>query len=269
MKGGKGDYSFDSVGGEVEVSNIVDVDLFDNRLYMSLRIPKEFLNFGEATGDRSTLLIKDIRYAKRVSKIQGAIKAGVKELLFIHFAYLGQILSDDDIDVHMISTSISEDLERIDFFGNAVQTTDALVRMLESFTEMTGEGDEGAKIDKGYLLFYILENIVKLPDFDLETFFPEVSKYKDEAKNEKDKKKRKRTEGIIESNKDKIFEMVRGRFKIGKQLKEAVNMDLKKDYRIKKIPEEVKWDDRGIKEVIGVLLAHKIKRESKTDIIHG
>jgi hypothetical protein len=64
MKGGKGDYAFESVGGEVDVTGIVDVDLFDNRLYMSLRIPKEFLNFGEATGDRSTLLIKDIRYAK-------------------------------------------------------------------------------------------------------------------------------------------------------------------------------------------------------------
>jgi hypothetical protein len=271
MKGGKGDYAFESVGGDVDVANIVDVDLFDNRLYMSLRIPKEFLNFGEAQGERTTLLIKDIRYAKRVSKIQGAVKAGIKELLFIHFAYKGEILGDDELDVHMVSTSISEDLERIDFFGNAVQTTDALVRMLESFEggDFDDDDDDSAKagIDKGYLLYYILENIVKLPDFDIEKFFPSSAKYKDEAKTEAAKKKRKKTEAIIESNKDKIIEMVRNKYKVNDSIKEAVNLDLTKEYRTTRIPENLKWDNKGIKEVIAVLLARKIKRESKTDKI--
>jgi hypothetical protein len=101
MKDGKGDYAFDKVGGDVDVTSIVDVEMFDNRLFMSLRTPKEFMNFGTGAGDRSTLLLKDIRYAKRINRLQSADKAGLHELLMIHFAAQGREVSPEDFAVNM------------------------------------------------------------------------------------------------------------------------------------------------------------------------
>jgi len=275
LKDAKGDYSFETVGGDVDVSNIVDIEMWDNRLFMALRIPKEYMNFSEAMGDRSTLLLKDIRYAKRIKKLQSAIKEGIRELVFIYWALKGKTLTEHDFDVNMASTSISEDLERLDYFGNAISTADALTRMLESF----GEDDEGAEddespaaqkkpIDKGYLVYYILKNIVKLPEFDIVTFFPGAQKYidKEEELSKEEKNKKRSTEELVENNKKFIQKKFNEKF--GQDLKEAaeaLNANLIKEYR-KENPKLEKFDYSNLLEYCNSVVlkaSRKTKRGAK------
>jgi hypothetical protein len=296
MKDDKGDYSFDTVGGDVDVANIVDVELFDNRLYMSLRIPKEFLNFGDAFGDKATLLLKDVRYAKRIRRLQNALKAGIRELLFIQWAHMGKTLTEDDFEVCMTSTSISDDLQRLDYLGAAVSAADTLIRMLSSFGELevTSAGASSAAaqlpsetdipsetdlpseapigstekepdkktegttvqrpvaIDKGYLVYYVLKDVVKLQSFNIEKFYPAARKYIDQEQHSSDvdKEKDETTKKLVENNLPLLKRLVSEKFDKN-DLREAVEvgLDLEKEYHSSGIPNDLQFDHKGLTEL--------------------
>jgi len=256
----KGDYSFDTLGGEVEVKAISDIELFDNRLFMSLRIPKEFLNFDEAKGDKQTLLLKDIRYSKRIKKLQNALRNGIKELIFIHFALKGKVLSEDDFVVNMASTSISEDLERLDYYGNAVQTADSLLRMLEGFMvkvepDVEGNPQEEQKYDRDYLAYYILKYIVKLPSFDMDKFNPKMKSFEDEPKN---KGKVEKTKAFVESNQHLVNSMLQKSMGQLREAAEEINSLVVKDYRKEAIKME-SFDHASLKAYCEGIITAKDK----------
>ena len=257
LKDGRGDYAFESHGGDVDVNNIADIELFDNRLFMSLRIPKEYMNFGEGIGEKTTLLLKDIRYSKRIKKLQNALRNGIKELVFIHFALKGQTLDEEDFEVNMTSTSISEDLERLDYFGNAVQTADSLIRMLETFAGDEGEEGEKSDVNKSYLVYYIMKNIVKLPSFDITKFYPPAKEF---VNDEEKKSKAKKAETIVENHKGLIESMMSKNFgRLREATAEQLNLHLKKEYLTEGMPE--KWDHGELKKFAEGLIANKAKKD--------
>lgn len=287
MKDSKGDFTVDTIGGQVDVAQIADVELFDNRLFMSVRVPKEHLNFGTVQ-DRGAAALKDIRYAKRINKLQAALRQGIREIVKIHYAMQERVLKDDDFEINMTSTSLSEDLERLDYYGNAVSVANSLKEMLTTFKDDikpvsesrkheaedndaevivneaggttvdidTGSGDNdrspednlgdgssdtdaGAgepvvpagvdkeRIDSGYLLYYILKNVVKLPSFDFEKFYPGSEKYQDKEGKKKDEAAKR----IVESNQGLIHRMFnKGNDQDLREAAEQVNATLEKDY---------------------------------------
>lgn len=266
-KDSKGDYAFDHIGGDVDVKAIADVEMFDNRLYMSLRIPKEFLNFDKASGDKSTLLIKDVRYAKRIKKLQNALKTGIKELIFIHFALKGKVVEEKSFEVHMASTSVSEDLERLDYYQAAVQTARALSEMLDMYmikVEPSKEGEpvENRRYDREYLAYYILKHVVKLPNFDLVKYNPKMEDYAEEA--EKKDEEKTSVQRFVESNKGLIDTMFRKR--IGTDLREAaeeMNSNIGKSYREGAIPEDFSWDHDRLRDFLEGMMKTKAGAENK------
>lgn len=266
-KDSKGDYAFDHIGGDVDVKAIADVEMFDNRLYMSLRIPKEFLNFDKASGDKSTLLIKDVRYAKRIKKLQNALKTGIKELIFIHFALKGKVVEEKSFEVHMASTSVSEDLERLDYYQAAVQTARALSEMLDMYmikVEPSKEGEpvENRRYDREYLAYYILKHVVKLPNFDLVKYNPKMEDYAEEA--EKKDEEKTSVQRFVESNKGLIDTMFRKR--IGTDLREAaeeMNNNISKGYREDGIPEDFSWDHDRLRDFLEGMMKTKAGAENK------
>jgi hypothetical protein len=299
MKESKGDFSIDTIGGDVDVEKLADIELFDNRLFMSLRIPKEQLNFGANTGNDGANL-RDTRYAKRINRVQAAFRTGVRDLIFIHYAMKGKVLKESDFDVNMASTSISEDLNRLDYYGNAVQTADAFVRMLGAFEEgetfqvVSGkmateesrkhEADDEPPADE---LGTEPEAAVggepdaepaKVPEPKKEALnkgyliyyimkhvikfpgFDIKAYYPGATQYENENRKNERTHRLIESNKLWIEHYFKQNFQ--KDLKEAaeeLNSGIEREYRNQPIPENFTFDQESLRGYFEEMIALKEK----------
>lgn len=127
-RNGKGAITSSTIGGEVDVKSIVDIDYFQNLKLAALKIPKQYLNFDSAEGfSNGTSLTKvSSRYAHTVMRIQTAYIRGITNLLNIFFIDKG-LDYVNKFKIRMVSPSTIEDAERDDQFSDKIsQTRDIL-----------------------------------------------------------------------------------------------------------------------------------------------
>jgi hypothetical protein len=154
----KGDIQIESVGGNVDVKDIVDIEYFRNKLFAALKIPKSFLGFDEEMpgnmGNGSALTKLDIRYARTVKRVQSVLKAGIKEM--VEF-YLNENDKKDKIGkfkVRMTTISSSEDEERTNALSNKVNAASSISDFVDrNFDSLVKERD---------FLVWLVEEIIGL-----------------------------------------------------------------------------------------------------------
>ena len=66
-----------------------DIKFVQNKLLTALGIPRSFLNFDDATGDGKNLALMDIRFTRRVNRIQQAFLMEMTKVASIHLYLLG------------------------------------------------------------------------------------------------------------------------------------------------------------------------------------
>lgn len=85
----------DTLPGASNLNDIADITYLQDKLFTSLRVPKPFLGFEEATGDGKNLALQDIRFSRTINKIQQALLQELNRIAIIHLYTLG---FDDDLD---------------------------------------------------------------------------------------------------------------------------------------------------------------------------
>lgn len=113
--GERGGVEVQELGGEVDVHAIVDVDYLRNKLFGGLTVPKAYLGFEESLPGslgESALLRLDIRYARKIKRIQRMILQGLTRLLQIHLAYKKIDPDPKRFAVEMDVISTAEEEER-------------------------------------------------------------------------------------------------------------------------------------------------------------
>lgn len=156
-RGGKGSVSADTIGGDVDVKSIVDIDYFQNLKLAALKIPKQYLNFDSAEGfSNGTSLTKvSSRYAHTIMRIQTAYIRGITNLLNI-FAMNKNLDYVNKFKVRMVSPSTVEDSERDEQLNDRInQTRDILD--LADIAEVTQD-------TKNKVLVKLLKDFVNVPD---------------------------------------------------------------------------------------------------------
>lgn len=156
-RGGKGSVTADTIGGDVDVKSIVDIDYFQNLKLAALKIPKQYLNFDSAEGfSNGTSLTKvSSRYAHTIMRIQTAYIRGITNLLNI-FAMDKGLDYVNKFKVRMVSPSTVEDSERDEQLNDRInQTRDILD--LTDIAEVT----QGTK---NKVLVKLLKDFVNVPD---------------------------------------------------------------------------------------------------------
>ena len=156
-RGGKGCVTADTIGGDVDVKSIVDIDYFQNLKLAALKIPKQYLNFDSAEGfSNGTSLTKvSSRYAHTIMRIQTAYIRGITNLLNI-FAMDKGLDYVNKFKVRMVSPSTVEDSERDEQLNDRInQTRDILD--LTDIAEVT----QGTK---NKVLVKLLKDFVNVPD---------------------------------------------------------------------------------------------------------
>lgn len=74
--GGQGNITVEAVGGDVEVKNLADLDLWNNKFYSSYGIPKQYFGWtddGAGFNGGTSLTILSSVYAKGVKRVQNAL----------------------------------------------------------------------------------------------------------------------------------------------------------------------------------------------------
>jgi len=149
--------------GSPNANDIGDLEHFVTMLAGDLGVPKAFLT-GDTTdlNARATLVALDVRYARRVKRLQRALIYGLTQLCRIHLALLGKNPLDQKnmFEVHMAPISQLDELQRIETYSNRVQLAQ---NMLSIATD---------DFDKQAWARFVLRDFVKLSDAQVADYVP-------------------------------------------------------------------------------------------------
>jgi len=136
-KNGLGAVNVQTLGGDVNVKDISDLDYFNNKKLAALKIPKQYLNFDspEGIGGNGTSLTKiSSRYAHTIKRIQNAYIQGITNLINYFFI-------DKDLDyvnkftIKMVSPSTVEDAERSETLSNNINQVNDIMNLVDTLPD--------------------------------------------------------------------------------------------------------------------------------------
>lgn len=96
------------------LEKIEDLKYIQNQLLTALRIPKEFLNFEEASGDGKNLALKDIRFTRTVNRIQQALIMELTKIATIHLYLNGFTDELTNFKITMNSPSTQSEMLKLE-----------------------------------------------------------------------------------------------------------------------------------------------------------
>lgn len=177
---GKGDVTVESIGDGVDVQSIVDVDYFTDKLFASLKVPKQYLGFAESLGSmgNNSLVKQDLRYARSVSRVQQILINGITDLVENYLKYRGRGSDVGAFSIRMRPLPTSETSTKVEEFVTNLQMVDSSSNFLESYADY---------IDKAKWLKSML-NLINVDPSDVATDkFKEIIKsIEDGSYNEED-----------------------------------------------------------------------------------
>lgn len=147
VRNGQGAVNVQEVGGEVNVSALADIDMFDDRYFGALKVPKQFLGQADempgGIGD-TTLTQLDIRYARTVKRCQRIIKSGLKDLIY-WFCSIHNILPPT-FSIEMPRIITAEDTRLSDIQKADIDITSSLIELIKSVDENAFENADKQKL---------------------------------------------------------------------------------------------------------------------------
>lgn len=163
ITGDVGDMRLESIGGDVNVKDIEDIDYIRDKLFAALRTPKPFLLYDETTSslDSSKGLGRlDVRYARMCKKVQRALLEGLYRLVQIHLSYKYKREQDvKGIQLCMVPISSAEEESKMEYMERKIG-------LAQSMLDMIMNTDQG--FDADYLMRYVFTRILDLPQFDMD-----------------------------------------------------------------------------------------------------
>jgi hypothetical protein len=119
----------DTLPGASNLDQIQDIEYLRDNLFIGLGIPKPFLSFQDAAGGGKNLAQYDIRFAKKINRIQQAIIQELNKMAMIHLYLLGY--SGEDLNSFTLTlTNPSTQAEQLkaELFREKAQTYTELTR---------------------------------------------------------------------------------------------------------------------------------------------
>lgn len=147
---GKGDVTIDSVGDNVDVRAIVDIDYFRDKEFAALKVPKQYVGFEDALSGalgNNSLAKMDIRYARSVQRVQTIMINGIRNLCNNYLLYRGRHSDVNKFNIRMRPIATSETAGRIEEFMTNMQAFDSMSNFLQEY----GKYVDKAKVLKSML----------------------------------------------------------------------------------------------------------------------
>lgn len=163
VKAGKGEVTINSEGGDADIKEIVDLEYWRNKLFAALKVPKAYLGFEESQpgglGNMS-LTRMDIRYARSVKCVNGALKRGIRDMIDFFLTVSDKEDSIGEYEVNMTEIMSAEVSDKKEDMLSDIALSEALMGLLTD-----KEGIDTAKLTK-----IVIEKILQLPNIYPELF---------------------------------------------------------------------------------------------------
>lgn len=137
---GKGAITIDSVGGDVDVKNLADLDWWNNKFYSSYGVPKQYFGWtDDAAGFNggSSLSIISSVYAKGVRHCQNAIIQAITDCLNLFFIDRGMKSFLNKFTIKMKSPATQEE---IDYRNELTNKISAISNLQSLFSDIEDKG---------------------------------------------------------------------------------------------------------------------------------
>ena len=120
------------------LDQIQDIEYLRDNLFTGLGIPKPFLGFQEAAGDGKNMAQMDIRFAKKVNRIQQAIIQELNKIAIIHLLLLGFKKEEIyDFEISLTNPSTQQDLLKTELWQQKAQVYSELTRSESGIAAMS------------------------------------------------------------------------------------------------------------------------------------
>lgn len=113
----------DTLQGAQNMTAMDDIKFIQNKVCTALRIPKQYLNFEETTGDGKNLSLLDVRFMRTVNRIQQALLMELNKICIIHLYLLG--FEDDLTNFNLTMNNPSSQAEMLELENMAKKVTTA------------------------------------------------------------------------------------------------------------------------------------------------
>ena len=153
-RGGQGNLSVQSIGGDVDVKGIVDVDYFRQKLFGDLRVPQQFFGFtGDGAGFNggTSLTIISARYAKEIKRIQNTLVQALTDAINLMLVDKGLTKYINNFEIHMLPPTTQEEIDRRDNLSNLVSITRDILNLTDEVED---------KVAKLKILKSLISNVV-------------------------------------------------------------------------------------------------------------
>jgi hypothetical protein len=119
----------ETLPGASNLDAIADIEYLRDNLFTGLGIPKPFLSFQDAAGAGKAMAQYDIRFSKKVNRIQQAIIQELNKMAMIHLYLLGYAGDDlKDFTLLLTNPSTQQELLKSELLRDKAQTYTELTR---------------------------------------------------------------------------------------------------------------------------------------------
>jgi hypothetical protein len=119
----------DTLAGATNLDAIQDIEYLRDNLFVGLGIPKPFLSFQDAAGAGKNMAQYDIRFSKKINRIQQAIIQELNKMAMIHLYLLGYNGEDlSDFTMTLTNPSTQAELQKSELMREKAQTYTELTR---------------------------------------------------------------------------------------------------------------------------------------------
>ena len=128
----------ETLPGAQNLDQIQDIEYLRDNLFIGLGVPKPFLSFQDAAGAGKNMAQYDIRFSKKVNRIQQAIVQELNKMAMIHLYLLGYTGDDlKDFTITLTNPSTQQELLKSELMRDKAQTYTELTRAESGIAAMS------------------------------------------------------------------------------------------------------------------------------------
>ena len=135
---GVGAIDMQTIGGDVNVGELTDLDYFRRKMFAALRIPGQYLNFTDDNAGFSggqSLAIISARYAKMVIRVQNTMIQTLTDAVNLMLLDKGLSGYVNKFTIKMQKPITQDDIDRKDAMSGNIQTTGDIMNLLSDLIE--------------------------------------------------------------------------------------------------------------------------------------
>lgn len=102
----------DVLQGQANLSNIGDVEHFQNKIFSGLKVPKAYLGLERDINAKATLTEQDIQFARTVRKVQGVLREGFRKIFDLELILKGIIVANVEYKVVFSAISMVDEMRK-------------------------------------------------------------------------------------------------------------------------------------------------------------